>query len=224
MLIPYKDDNPLKTVPAITLFIIAVNIYLFVYLSFFSHAGRDLFLQYGAIPNNIINRENEQPVHPVLTIFFSMFMHSGFLHLIGNMIYLWIFSNSIEDEMGHFKFLLFYLFCGFFSAYIYALTDPDSVRPMIGASGAVSGILGAYILLYPRSKIHTVLYLGVYIKKLKIPAYVLIGLWAAVQLLNGLMSLLFKASGNIAWFAHLGGFAVGLASIKLWVSARRDED
>ena len=223
MLIPYKDDNPLKTVPAITLFIIAVNIYVFAYLSFFSHAGSDLFARYGAIPNNIINRGTEQPVHPVWTIFFSMFMHGGFLHLMGNMIYLWIFSNSLEDELGHLRFFLFYLFCGFSSVYIYALTAPHSVRPMIGASGAVSGILGAYVLLLPRAKIHTLLYLGVYIKRLKIPAFVLIGLWALVQLLNGAASLFLREQGDVAWFAHLGGFFVGLASIKLWTPAKRDE-
>ncbi|HEX8949110.1 MAG TPA: rhomboid family intramembrane serine protease [Dissulfurispiraceae bacterium] len=223
MLIPYKDDTPLKTVPAITLFIIAVNVYMFAYLSFFSHAGSDLFVRYGAIPNNIINRGTEQPVHPVWTIFFSMFMHGGFLHLIGNMIYLWIFSNSIEDELGHLRFLLFYLFCGFSSVYIYALTAPHSVRPMIGASGAVSGILGAYMLLLPKARIHTLLYLGVSIKRLKIPAFVLIGLWALVQFLSGAASLLLKGRGDIAWFAHLGGFFVGLASIRLWTPSKRDE-
>ncbi len=158
MLIPYKDDHPLKTVPAVTLLIIAVNFYVYIYLFFFSHAGKDLFSEYGAIPYNIINHENgQQPVHPAVTIFFSMFMHSGFLHLIGNMIYLWIFSNSIEDKLGHLRFLIFYLFCGFLSVYIYALTVPGSARPMIGASGAVSGVLGAYILLYPKTKIHTFL-------------------------------------------------------------------
>jgi membrane associated rhomboid family serine protease len=153
-----------------------------------------------------------------------MFMHSGFLHLIGNMIYLWIFSNSIEDELGHLRFFIFYLFCGFLSVYIYALTDPHSVRPMIGASGAVSGVLGAYMLLFPKAKVNTLLYLGVFVKKLKVPAFVLIGLWAAVQLLNGIMSLFLKGQGtNIAWFAHLGGFLVGLASVKLWVPGKKEE-
>lgn len=225
MLIPYKDDHPLKAVPAITLLIIAVNIYVFIYLSFFSHAGKDLFVQYGAIPNNIINHEGGQAVHPAATILFSMFMHSGFLHLMGNMLYLWIFSSTIENELGHSRFLVFYLFCGVLSFYIYAVTVPSSVRPMIGASGAVSGILGAYMMLFPKARVHTLLYLGVLVKKLKIPAFVLIGLWAAVQLLNGLLSLLIRGGhgADVAWFAHIGGFVAGLASIKIWAMGKKEE-
>jgi len=133
-----------------------------------------------------------------------MFMHGGLFHLGGNMLYLWIFGNNIEDRLGHVRFIIFYLFCGICAAYSHALTNPDSAIPMIGASGAVSGILGAYILLFPRANVHTLLFLGFFITTVKIPALIVIGFWAIIQFLSGMVSSGLQNAGGVAWFAHLG--------------------
>ncbi|MBM4128963.1 MAG: rhomboid family intramembrane serine protease, partial [Nitrospira sp.] len=154
---------------------------------------------------------------PVLTIFSAMFMHGGILHLAGNMLYLWIFGNNIEDKLGHVRFLVFYIFCGIVSAYAHAITEPHSLIPMIGASGAISGILGAYLLLFPRAGVYTLIFLGFFIQIVKIPAFVVIGFWAIIQFINGLLSTGLIKEGGVAWFAHIGGFLTGLLTIKLWL-------
>jgi membrane associated rhomboid family serine protease len=149
-----------------------------------------------------------------------MFLHGGFLHLAGNMLYLWIFGNNIEDALGHVKFVFFYLFSGLVAAYSHALIDPQSTIPMIGASGAVSGILGAYLLLFPRAKVYTLLILGIFIQVVLVPAIVVIGFWAVLQFLNGLLSTGLHQQGGVAWFAHIGGFLAGIVTIKLWLPRR----
>jgi len=172
--------------------------------------------EYGAIPHSILTLESRQPVHPALTVFSSMFMHGGLLHLGGNMLYLWIFGNNIEDRLGHVRFIFFYLFCGIGATFAHAITNPDSAIPMVGASGAISGILGAYMLLFPRANVHTLLILGIFITKVKIPALIVIGFWVIVQLINSVISSGVQGAGGVAWFAHLGGFLFGLLTIKLW--------
>jgi len=180
---------------------------------------KDVTYAYGAIPHYILTFETNQPIHPVITIFSSMFMHGGFFHLGGNMLYLWIFGNNIEDRLGHLRFILFYLFCGIVSAYAYAITNSHSLIPMIGASGAVSGILGAYLLLFPRARIHTLIFLGFFITTVRVPALIVIGFWAIIQFVNGLLGAGLN-KGGVAWFAHIGGFLVGLVTIKLWLPRR----
>jgi len=147
-------------------------------------------------------------------------MHGGLLHLAGNMLYFWIFGNNIEDRLGHFRFVVFYLFCGIVSAYSHALTTPGSAVPMIGASGAVSGILGAYVLLFPRAKVHTLLFFFFFVQVVEIPALIVIGFWAIIQVVNGLLTQGVVDHGGIAWFAHIGGFIAGLFTIKLWLWRR----
>ena len=149
-----------------------------------------------------------------------MFMHGGLFHLAFNMLYFWIFGNNIEERLGHLRFLLFYLFCGAVAALSHTLTSPGSNIPMIGASGAVSGMLGAYILLYPMAKVSTVIFLGFYITTVKIPALIVIGFWAIIQVVSGLISQGTADQGGIAFFAHVGGFAAGLFTIKLWLPRR----
>ncbi len=175
---------------------------------------------YGAIPYNMITFETKQPINPVLTVFSAMFMHGGFLHLAFNMLYLWIFGNNIEDKLGHIRFSIFYLFCGIVAAYAHAITEPRSYIPMVGASGAVSGVLGAYILLFPRATVHTIVILGFFITTVKIPALIVIGFWAIIQFASGLLSTGVHDKGGIAWFAHIGGFLTGLLTIKLWLPRR----
>ena len=219
-MIPYKDDNPTSATPFVTVGIIALNILVFLY-EVVSPSGMEKFVyNYGAIPNYILTFEKVQPIHPALTIFSAMFMHGGVFHIAGNMLYLWIFGNNIEDKVGHIRFIFFYIFCGIISAYANALTDPQSHIPMIGASGAISGVLGAYLLLFPRAMVHTLVFLGFFVTVIKIPALVVIGFWAIIQLINGLISTGLAREGGIAWFAHIGGFLTGLLTIKLWQPKR----
>lgn len=219
-MIPYKDDNPTGTTPYVTVGIIILNILVFLYEVTSPLGMEKVAYTYGAIPQNILTFDKAQPIHPVLTIFSSMFMHGGLFHIAGNMLYLWIFGNNIEDKLGRTRFVFFYIFCGIISAYANALSDPHSRIPMIGASGAISGILGAYLLLFPRAVVHTLVFLGFFVTVVRIPALVVIGFWAVIQLVNGLISTGFAREGGIAWFAHIGGFLVGLLTIKLWLPRR----
>jgi len=219
-LIPYKDDNPTNTFPFITIGIIVLNILIFI-LEIISQSGmKDVTYAYGAMPYYILTFETNQPIHPVLTVFTSMFMHGGLFHLGGNMLYLWIFGNNIEDRLGHIRFILFYSFCGIVSAYAHAITSPHSLTPMIGASGAISGVLGAYLLLFPRATVYTLVFLGFFVTTVKIPALIVIGFWAIIQFVNGIVSTGLDARGGVAWFAHIGGFLIGLLTIKLWLPRR----
>ncbi len=221
-MIPYKDDNPTASPPIVTVGFIILNIAVFL-LQISSRQGIQITYAYGAIPESLLTFESHQPVHPALTIFSSMFMHGGLFHLGGNMLYLWIFGNNIEDQLGHLRFVIFYLFCGMCAAYSHALSNPHSTVPMIGASGAVSGVLGAYMLLFPRANVHTLIFLGFFITTVKIPALIVIGFWAFLQFLNGMVSSGLPNTGGVAWFAHLGGFLVGMLTVKIWVprAARR---
>jgi membrane associated rhomboid family serine protease len=219
-LIPYKDDNPVGTVPFVTFLIIGANVAVFILQSVSGESARRIVYAYGAIPRNILSFSSDQAISPALTVFTSMFMHGGLMHLGGNMLYLWIFGNNIEDVLGHWRFFIFYLFSGVVSAYCYALTAPSSIIPMIGASGAISGILGAYILLFPKARVHTIVFLGFFIQAIRIPALIVIGFWAIIQFVSGLFVHAGTDQGGIAWFAHMGGFVAGLLTIKLWLPRR----
>ncbi|MDO8283255.1 MAG: rhomboid family intramembrane serine protease [Thermodesulfovibrionia bacterium] len=225
-MIPYKDDNPTSTFPFVTIMLIVANIYIFFYtITHMSNPEeyKNIVYSYGAIPSYLLSFDKLQPIHPSLTVFTSMFMHGGFLHLGSNMLYLWIFGNNIEDTLGHFWFLIFYLMCGIAAAYAHAFTAPSSLMPMIGASGAVSGVLGAYILMFPRAKVYTLIFLGFFIQVIRLPAYFVIGFWIVIQLLNGLVSKGVAGEGGVAWFAHIGGFLAGLALIMLLPKVNRSK-
>ena len=181
---------------------------------------KEVTYAYGAIPHSILTFEKVQPIHPALTVFSSMFMHGGLFHLGGNMLYLWIFGNNIEDRLGHVRFIVFYLFCGILRRMPMRSQTRIQLIPMIGASGAVSGVLGAYLLLFPRAKVHTLIFLGFFITTVRIPALIVIGFWAIIQFINGLISSGLHEGGGVAWFAHIGGFLIGLVTIKLWLPRR----
>ena len=219
-MIPYKDDNPTSLTPFVTIGIIALNVLVFV-VELMQGAGmKDVTYAYGAIPHSLVTFETIQPIHPALTIFSSMFMHGGVFHLGGNMLYLWIFGNNIEDRLGHVRFIVFYLFCGVVAAYSHAFAASQSMIPMIGASGAVSGILGAYAVLFPRAKVHTLIFLGFFVTTVRIPALIVIVFWAIIQFINGAISSGLHEGGGVAWFAHIGGFLIGLVTIILWLPRR----
>jgi len=219
-MIPYKDDTPINIIPFSTVLIIGLNILVFIMQLMSGEDSRDIVYSYGAIPHNIVSFQSNQPIPPALTIFTSMFMHGGLFHLVWNMLYFWIFGNNIEERLGHVRFIVFYLFCGVMAALSHALLSPGSNIPMVGASGAVSGMLGAYILLFPMAKIHTIVFLGFYITVIKIPALIVIGFWAIIQVVSGIISQGNAGQGGIAFFAHVGGFVAGLVTIKLWQPRR----
>lgn len=219
-MIPYKDDNPIAIIPVITIAIMALNIFAFIVQFMAGGDARSIVYSFGAIPHNLLSFESNQPIPPPLTVFTSMFLHGGLFHIAGNMLYLWIFGNNIEERLGHVRFMLFYLFCGIVAAFSHALTNPGSTVPMIGASGAVSGILGAYLLLFPAARVHTLIFLGFFVQVVRIPALIVIGFWAIIQVVNGLISQGLMGQGGVAWFAHIGGFFAGLFTIKLWQPRR----
>jgi len=220
-LIPYKDDNATQTFPFVTIGIIVINIFVYI-LELISPGGmRNFVFNYGAIPTGILTFEKTQPIHPAISIFSAMFLHGGLLHIGGNMLYLWIFGDNIEDMLGHFRFIIFYFACGIAAAYAHAITSPSSTIPMIGASGAISGVLGAYLVLFPRAKVRTLIFFGFFVEVVRIPALIVIGFWAIIQFVSGILSQGFMAKGGVAWFAHVGGFLVGLLTIKLWLPKRR---
>lgn len=216
-MIPFKVDNPHRTFPIVTVGLIIANLAIFAWELMAPVDGEKIALLYGAIPHDLVTFQGAQQVSPFESVFTSMFLHGGFLHVGGNMLYLWLFGDNVEDVLGHFRFLVFYLFSGVVAAYSYALSAPESVLPMIGASGAISGILGAYILLFPRTKVHTLLFFGFFWQIIRIPAVLVIGFWIVLQVISGLLSAGSLHQGGVAWFAHIGGFLFGLITIKLWL-------
>ena len=220
-MIPFKDDNPTSRVPILTIALITLNVAVFIIQFLYPGNLRHAVYSYGAIPHYLLTFNTVQPIHPAMTIFTSMFMHGGLLHLISNMLYLWIFGNNIEDRLGYVKFILFYILCGVGAAYSHALATPASMVPMIGASGAVSGVLGAYLILYPQAKVHTLIFLGFFIKVVRLPAAVVIGFWIIIQFINGLLSKSIASQAGVAWFAHIGGFVLGIVLLKLLSGKQR---
>jgi len=217
--IPLHDDNPTTITPIVTIAFIVVCVLVFLYqVSLPDEAGELFVFQYGAIPSVVFGQAAlpaEVGKFPAaLSLLTSMFLHGGWLHLIGNMLYLWIFGNNIEDVMGHKRFIVFYVLCGILAALSHALTDPSSSVPMVGASGAISGVLGAYLLLFPRSRVLVIIPLGFLSRMMYVPAGFVLGLWFVMQVLSGGMSL-GRAGGGVAFFAHIGGFVAGMVLIGL---------
>ena len=236
-MIPYRDENPTTLPPVVTVGIIALNVLAWLFIEG-AGAGRAVdaaVCNYGLIPGEVLQRlppgggvEMAPGVFCAVaagpqywTVLTSMFMHGGWMHLIGNMVFFWVFGNNIEDAMGHVRFALFYVLCGVAAAATQVLLTPASAVPMVGASGAISGILGAYLVLYPRVRVHAWVFLGFYVTSIAIPAFVMLGYWIVLQVLSSLSSLGARQStGGTAFFAHIGGFVAGLVLIRLF--ARRD--
>ena len=191
-MIPLHDDNPTVITPVLTVTFIVICVLVFVWqLSLGDHLER-MILALGAIPATVVGDASLAPelklIPPWMTIFTSMFMHGGWMHLIGNMLYLWIFGNNVEDAMGHLRFAVFYFLCGTAAVMAQALPDPDSTIPMIGASGAISGVLGAYLLLYPHARVLVAVPLGFILYTMRIPAGFVLAFWFALQLISTLAS------------------------------------
>ncbi len=216
-MIPLRDDNPAEITPVVTVGLIIACVGVFLYqVMLLAHDSEMFVYQYGAIPA-VVFAHVEIPVEfgavsPYGSLITSMFLHGGWMHLIGNMLYLWIFGNNIEDVMGHGRFIIFYGLCGIVAALSHATIDPQSVIPMIGASGAISGILGAYLLLYPHAKVLVLIPFGFFSQMIHVPAVLVLGLWFVMQVLYGGFSM-GAEEGGVAFFAHVGGFLAGMVLI-----------
>ncbi len=223
-MIPLKDDIPSQHFPYVTISLIAINSLIFFFHISLGRNAQNFIAAFGATPFEITHQVDIFPpvYFPVFfTLLTSMFLHAGFLHIGGNMLYLWIFGDNVEDAMGSFRFLIFYLLCGVIAALSHIALDPNSLVPMVGASGAISGVLGAYLLLYPRSKVLTLITFFYFIRIIKLPALFVLSFWIIFQLLSGTLSLGVKASyGGVAWFAHIGGFFAGVILVSTFKKKR----
>lgn len=243
MFLPYHDDNPTRRMPAVTIGLIAVNALAFLgsialspedqfdlmYRRAFVPArlaqlwtGEAIEIPVrtaedewgGQAPAELVVRYDPSPVGVAATPFTSMFLHGGWMHLLGNMWFLWLFGNNVEDRLGHVAYLFFYLAGGLVAALCHWLTDTNSPVPVIGASGAVSAVLGAYAVTWPHAHIRTLVFLFVVVTTIRLPALLVLGFWFLQQLLEGYTSLNLGLDGGVAWWAHVGGFVAGAASMK----------
>ena len=216
-MIPLKDNNPTARFPLITIIIIFLNVIIFVYKDLLGFGGEAAVIRFGLIPYNIVTAGQMTSSGPILagsTLISSQFLHAGFFHLAGNMLFLWIFGNNIEDRLGSTRFALFYLACGVIAGASQIIPDPQSRIPMIGASGAVAGVMGAYLLEYPRARILTLIWVLFFIRLIWLPSFIILLYWVALQ-------IFFQFSGGggvggVAYMAHIGGFAGGLVLFKIF--------
>lgn len=208
MFFPISDENPSKNKPYITYILIALCSFFFI-LQYLSQMNVEIFLNYGFVPNNFFN--SDFSFDSYLPIFSSMFLHGGLAHIAGNMLYLWIFGDNVEDSMGKVRFIIFYLSCGVIAALAQGLVDPSSNIPMVGASGAIAGVLGAYLLLYPRANVKCLFFIIIIVQMIRIPAFIVLGFWIFGQFFSAPFSL--DSDGGTAYFAHIGGFLAGMILI-----------
>jgi membrane associated rhomboid family serine protease len=222
-MIPLKDDNPSSIAPVVTIAFVIACVLVFLWeLSAGASGSERIFYALGVVPAVLLGRE-QLPAELTLvpawaTVFTSMFMHGGWMHLIGNMLYLWIFGDNVEDSMGHVRFIVFYLLCGVAAVFAQALPDPQSTVPMVGASGAISGVLGAYLLLYPHARVLVAIPFGFFLHTTRIPAGLVLVLWFGLQLLSNVMAQ--PGQGGVAFRAHIGGFIAGMLLIPFFKQRR----
>ncbi len=235
-MLPLRDDLPRRTFPFFTVGLIGANVAVFLYQASLQlsadpqalRAGQEFVSEFGVIPCRLSGSCLHVTAFPppVVTVFTSMFLHGGLFHIGGNMLYLWIFGSNVEDMLGHSRFLVFYLLCGAAAAATQTLVHPDATVPMIGASGAVSGVLGAYLPAFPHARVLTLITFGFFIRFIYVPAVIVLGFWIGVQVLNGLITWSNAAAGRdlgggVAWFAHIGGFVAGLVLLFVLRPRRR---
>ncbi|MEM7253247.1 MAG: rhomboid family intramembrane serine protease [Pseudomonadota bacterium] len=215
-MIPLHDDNPTHITPFVTWTLIGACIAMFAWQQMVGPArGTEIIYALGAIPAVVFDTR-ELPaqltwVPSWATVLTSMFLHGGWMHLIGNMVYLWIFGNNVEDAMGHVRFAIFYVVCGVVAALAHALPNADSIIPMVGASGAISGVLGAYLLLYPRAKVLVLVPLGFVMTTIRLSSAWVLAFWFGLQVISATFSN--DEGGGVAWGAHIGGFVAGMVLI-----------
>jgi len=221
-MIPIRDELHTTRKPFVTVGLIVLNCVVFLWqITRPAPVQAAIVFSYGAIPARLMADFQQLPLFPAhwFTLISSMFLHGGFLHLIGNMLYLWIFGNNVEDYLGHFRFILFYFACGIVAALTHAVSEFASTVPMIGASGAISGVLGAYLLLFPRARVVVMIWFFFFLRFVRVPAFVVLLLWFLIQI-SGLFSAPVQAGGVALW-AHVGGFVFGFAVVRLLGGPRR---
>jgi len=219
---PLRDENPSATLPWITRSLIVINVAVFLYELALGRALGTWMATYALIPLRVTLalQGNEPFLAPGLTFVTSMFLHLGWLHLIGNMWYLWIFGDNVEDRLGHVRYLLFYLAAGLAAGALHSLVSYESRVPTVGASGAIAGVLGAYAAAYPRARVVTLIPLFPFFQVVALPALLVLGLWFGFQFLSGALSLA-GAGGGVAWWAHIGGFAFGFGVMRAAIRVQR---
>ena len=238
MFFPYKDDNPQVLVPYVTYTILGLNLLVFFYHNLLAGplAQYAFTLRYGMIPSYFwqgdgtrilaFSRDLMEQYVPqlaweglsqihllpgIVTLFTAPFLHAGWLHLLGNMLFLYVFADNVEGALGHWKFVLFYTFAAVAAGLAHLMMSPESMIPVVGASGAISGVLGAYMLRYPRARIHVFVFILFIVTTIRLPAIVVLGWWFIIQAVNGALSLQTEVGGGIAWFEHIGGFVAGFS-------------
>ena len=223
-MIPIRDRNPSGTFPFVTVSIIALNILVFLF-ELSMGQGLDSFLfQFGVVPIKVYY-STDIPDSNIINTYFPflsfMFLHGGFVHLIGNMWYLWIFGDNVEDRLGRIKFVIFYLICGIGSAIVHVYFNSQSEVPCVGASGAIAGVLGAYMVTFPRARVLVLIPLFIVWQTIELPAIIVLGFWFLIQFFSGTASISSTHGGGVAWWAHIGGFVLGVILIKLFPKSRR---
>src|SRR5207302_11367872 len=220
-MIPFRDNIPSRTFPLINISIIVANVLVFFYeLSLGGRSLDRLITHYGIVPAAVFAwPQSDLAFAAVVVPFFtSMFLHGGWLHLIGNMWYLWIFGDNIEDRLGHFPYLIFYLLCGLGAGIVHTILNAGTAIPSVGASGAIAGVLGAYVVSYPFARVLTLIPIFVFLQVIEIPALLVLGFWFVMQFLSGTASLAVAGgnAGGVAWWAHVGGFVIGMILVGLF--------
>ena len=214
-MIPFRDDVPARRYPVMTVLIILVNVVVFAYeLAVPDRHLEQMILDYGVIPARLMAADGDSLPAFSQSLLTSMFLHGSLFHLLSNMWFLWIFGDNVEDRMGATRFLFFYLLCGVLAGGAHIVFNIDSSLPTIGASGAVAGVLGAYMVSYPYARILTLIPLLIIWPIVELPALVVLGYWLLIQILSGAMSLTGTAAGGVAWWAHVGGFVVGMLLVR----------
>ena len=216
-MIPIRDQIPTRRVPFVNYILIAASIFVFVLQWMAGSNEEALIYQFALIPAAFTGGLNFGNISDIFT---SMFMHAGLAHLGGNMLYLWIFGDNVEDSMGHGRFLLFYLIGGLVASLAHIFTNPASQIPTVGASGAIAAVLGAYLVLYPNSRVLTIIPLGFFLRMTMIPAAIVLGLWFVLQLFSGVLSMGGPDVGGVAFWAHIGGFVAGVILAKIFAKKR----
>jgi membrane associated rhomboid family serine protease len=218
-MIPIRDENPTRTTAWMTIALLVANVLVSLWQWILpAQAGQALVFEAGFIPARLSNLLVADGLPPTLTLLSSQFLHGGPLHLAGNMLFLWIFGNNVEEQMGALRFLVFYLLCGVIAGLVHFASGPSSAVPAVGASGAISGVLGAYAVLFPTARVHTLVILVFYVTVVPIPALLWVAIWFLYQIVGGLANT--GVGGGVAWFAHIGGLIGGLLLFALFRKRR----
>jgi len=223
-MIPIRDNVPSSTYPIVTVGLIAINSVVFLYELSLGSRLSDFLSTFGLVPTRYFHLVELEKAYITrfLPFFTSMFLHGGWLHIIGNMWYLWIFGDNVEDRMGHIKYLIFYILCGLAAGFVHLFTNPSSGLPTVGASGAIAGVMGAYLVLYPKARVWTLIPIFFFIRFIEVPAFIILGFWIFIQFISGTSALMSSPSqGGVAWWAHIGGFAAGAVLVFVFRKRKR---